>query len=140
MPEPTACLAITEDEDAAIPDALLSSQVPSPHAIAPERVLVSRILMDAVECVLKHHDARNAARRALFEEAMAWIFGPPQIGMAFSFVDTCAYLGLSPDCVRDGLRQWLASRPVATRGPLLRRDGRHARTNARDARAVRRVA
>jgi hypothetical protein len=140
MLAPTARLAITENEDRAIPEVLLPAQVAPLHAIAPERALLSSVLMDAVECFQKHHGARTGARRALFDDAEAWIFGPPGPGARFSFEEVCEHLSLDPECLRSGLRHWRASQPARAHSPLLRRRGRHVHTRHRKAAVVRRVA
>lgn len=136
----TTRLAITENEERTIPDALLPAQIPSPHPVTPERALLSSVLMDAIECYQKHHGTRIAARRALFDDAEGWIFGPAKPGERFSFEEVCEYLSLDPDCLRSGLRHWRECQPFAAPASTLRGRGRHVHTGRPAAAHVRRVA
>ena len=70
------------------------------------------ILVDAVECYMKHSRTSDRRNRQLFEDAEAWIFTESP-GEFLSFRSVCEVLGLEPEYVRQGLVVWQRKRGVA---------------------------
>ena len=91
--------------DRTVSDMLMPAQVVSRHAMTPERVLISTVLLDAIECFQKNCGAATPFRRRLFQEACEWIFGG-DASAPLSFEDVCHGLSLDAECIRGGLRQW----------------------------------
>lgn len=93
-----------------VPDVLLPIQFGPRDAVLPERALVASVLLDGVECFLRHHGTTDERRRRLFDEAEQWLFGEDD-GSPFSFEEACDFLALDPACLRSELRQWCTDRP-----------------------------
>ncbi len=74
------------------------------------RLLVA-VLEDAVRRFQRHADARDLRGQRMFREVEQWLTdrGPGGDG-ALSFEYICAVLGLDPDYLRDGLREWRRAR------------------------------
>jgi len=66
----------------------------------PERALLVKILVDAVEAVLRADDGPDAARRA--RDARTWMQAD-EPDWPFSFDNVCRVLLLDPAAVRDAL-------------------------------------
>lgn len=74
-------------------------------ALEPERHLMLAILEDAIVSFQKNLHARNAKKRAQFEEAEAWILDEKDSAL-FSFESICDLLGVEPTYLRRGLIAW----------------------------------
>jgi hypothetical protein len=116
-PETNASTTLAIDDEARVPpDTLLPAQLTRPAAHHPERALVAAVLLDAVECFLRHREATTRRHRRLFEDAEQWIFGTDGVA-PFSFEDVCDFLSVDADCLRTALvRSYtgLPTRPGAT--------------------------
>jgi hypothetical protein len=97
----------SEEESRAFPDVLLATQLTRRDPARPERALVASVLLDGIECFLRHHGAACGRRRRLFDEAEQWLFGADD-GAPFSFEQVCEVLSVDPAWLRSGLRQWSA--------------------------------
>jgi hypothetical protein len=91
------------------PDVVLPSQYFNGNrggvAQEPEYRLVLAVLEDAVHCFLKYRFSTDGPGRELFEDTREWIDSDDR-QWPFSYENICAILGIDPDYVRDGLRQW----------------------------------
>ncbi len=67
--------------------------------------LMLAILEDAVDVYRKLAGATDSRRRALFDEAEAWIESADGSWL-FSYENICATLGIDADYLRAGLRSW----------------------------------
>jgi len=67
--------------------------------------LMLAVLEDAVRCYLTYANSRSRAQRRLFVEAEGWLMDHKADG-AFAFDTVCETLGIDPNCLREGLRQW----------------------------------
>ena len=74
-------------------------------ALEPERHLMLAILEDAVVSFQKNLHARTAKKRALFEEAEAWLLHEEDSAL-FSFASVCNLLEIEPTYLRRGLMTW----------------------------------
>jgi len=95
-------------------------------AIAPVKRLMMAVLEDALRCFQNNSKARNGPRKRLFAEAEQWLCGETGDG-PFSFDTVCETLGIEPEFLRGGLRQWrdqqlagLLARRLARRSPVMR--------------------
>jgi len=95
-------------------------------AIRPIKRLMLAILEDALRCLHKHADARNGARRRVYREAEQWLCSESENAL-FSFTVVCETLGIEPEYLRSGLRQWRKTKPrgesgqrVGRRSPVMR--------------------
>jgi|ERR1700737_4075974 hypothetical protein len=93
-----------------IPDVLTPGQYyDRVHRDDPETQAVKRlmlaVLVDAVRCFQAYAAARNPAERLRFAEAEAWILDHKAEG-PFAFVTICESLGIEPNCMREGIRQF----------------------------------
>jgi hypothetical protein len=91
-------------------------------ALRPIKRLMLAILEDALRCLHKHADAKNGARRRMYREAEQWLSGEGANAL-FSFTVVCETLGIEPDYLRSGLRQW---RATESRGQSGQRVGRRS--------------
>jgi hypothetical protein len=110
-------------------------------ALRPIKRLMLAILEDALRCLHKHADAKNGARRRTYREAEQWLCGDSGNAL-FSFTVVCETLGIEPEYLRSGLRQWRGIGPrgesgqrVGRRSPVMRNGSIFAGSTAR----VRRV-
>jgi hypothetical protein len=71
----------------------------------PIKRLMLAVLEDAVRCYLTYANSRSRAQRRLFIEAEGWLMDRKADG-AFAFENICETLGIDPNCLREGLRQW----------------------------------
>lgn len=93
-----------------IPDLLTPEQyyggvrTQDPATEAIKRLMLA-VLEDALNCLqISANDRRPVERRAM-TEAERWIFEPGLRG-PFSFESVCETLGIQPDYLRDGVREW----------------------------------
>ena len=112
--------------------------------IRPVKKLMMAILEDALRCFQNNADAKVGARKRLFQEAETWLCGEGGEG-PFSFETVCETLGIEPQFLRRGLKEWrsqqlagISTRRLARRSPVVR-SGRISapsrRENKRAARA-----
>jgi hypothetical protein len=98
-------------------------------ALRPIKRLMLAILEDALRCLHKHAGAKNGARRRIYREAEQWLCG--QGGSAiFSFTVVCETLGIEPDYLRSGLRQWRDTQLHGERGQSVGRRSPVMRTGS----------
>src|SRR5574340_3468 len=78
-----------------------------------EWLLIVAVLEDAILCFQKYLFARDPQGQRLFREAWDWIMVPQprpcpneEDATGFSFEYICDVLGLEPDYLRRGLRDW----------------------------------
>ena len=76
-----------------------------PAALEPEIRLMLMILEDALQCYQRYYAARHVLGQREFRDAKRWIFGPDE-DWIFSFSHICAFIGIEPEYLRDGLRRW----------------------------------
>jgi hypothetical protein len=95
-------------------------------AIAPVKRLMMAVLEDALRCFQNNSNAKSGPRKRLFVEAEQWLCGETGDG-PFSFDTVCETLGIEPQFLRGGLRQWRAqqlvgvlARRLARRSPVVR--------------------
>ena len=86
----------------------------------PLKRLMLAVLADAVRCYQTGLDKRAISRRRAFLEAQQWLFGAGTDG-AFSFENACYVLDITPDYLRQMLRNWRARRLGGTCVPVVRR-------------------
>jgi hypothetical protein len=91
-------------------------------ALRPIKRLMLAILEDALRCLHKHAEARNGACRRMYREAEQWLCGESGNAL-FSFTVVCETLGIEPEYLRSGLRQWRETKP---RGEIGQRVGRRS--------------
>ncbi len=94
--------------------------------VRPVKKLMMAILEDALRCFQNHVDAKSGSRKRLFNEAETWLYSDGGEG-PFSFEMVCDTLGIEPDYLRSGLREWRrqqlegsATRRLARRSPVVR--------------------
>jgi hypothetical protein len=63
------------------------------------------VLEDAVHIFAKYHTCTDARGCRLFAETLEWVLSD-DVASPFSFVNVCETLGLSPSCLRRGLKRW----------------------------------
>jgi hypothetical protein len=73
----------------------------------PECRLLWAILQEGIETYMKYVAASSRRGRRLFHEAHEWIMQDDPTWLC-SFVSICHVLGLDPEYLRLGLRQWRA--------------------------------
>ncbi len=89
--------------------AQLSSGSNYPAALEPEIRLMLMILEDAIACYQRFLNAQNDPALRQFRDAERWLFGSDE-DWIFSFNHICSYIGVDPDYLRAGLRQWRMQR------------------------------
>jgi len=93
-----------------IPDLLTSEQyydgVPHPATEAIRRLMLA-VLEDALRCLQMRANGRSSVVRRAVVEAECWIFERGLQG-PFTFESVCEALGIHPDHLRGGIRQWRA--------------------------------
>lgn len=106
-------------------------------AMAPVKRLMMAVLEDALRCFQNNADAKSGPRKRLFVEAEQWLCGSGGDG-PFSFDTICETLGIEPQFLRAGLRQWrnqqlagVGTRRLARRSPVVR-SGRISATTRRN--------
>ena len=95
------------------PDVVLPSQERSARidAAAPEKRLMLATLADAVFTFRRTARVDNVRARRLFVETARW-FESPSTAEPFAFLTICDTLGLDPQYIRGGLRQWRRTTPA----------------------------
>jgi hypothetical protein len=95
-------------------------------SIAPVKRLMMAVLEDALRCFQNNSDARNGPRKRLFDEAEQWLCGDTGDG-PFSFETVCETLGIEPQFLRSGLKEWrnqqlagVTTHRLARRSPVVR--------------------
>ena len=95
-------------------------------AIAPVKRLMMAILEDALRCFQNNADAHSGPRKRLFTEAEQWLCADSGDGPC-SFETVCETLGIEPQYLRSGLREWRdqqlagnSTRRLARRSPVVR--------------------
>jgi hypothetical protein len=95
-------------------------------SIRPVKKLMMAILEDALRCFQNNADAKSGARKRLFNEAEQWLCGEGGTG-PFAFETVCETLGIEPQFLRSGLREWrsqqlagISTRRLARRSPVVR--------------------
>lgn len=95
-------------------------------AVAPVKRLMMAILEDALRCFQNNADAPSGPRKRLFNEAEQWLCADKGDG-PFSFETVCETLGIEPQYLRSGLRDWrnqqlagVSARRLARRSPVVR--------------------
>lgn len=95
-------------------------------AIAPVKRLMMAVLEDALRCFQNNADAKSGQRKRLFVEAEQWLCGESGDG-PFSFATVCETLGIEPNFLRSGLKEWrnqqlagISARRLARRSPVVR--------------------
>ena len=68
-------------------------------ALEGEYKLMFAVLEDAVECYLKHMNAKNRRRRLLFYEVQNWMDAKNRVGL-FSYHTLCESLGIDSKALR----------------------------------------
>lgn len=79
-----------------------------------EAALMRAVLEDACNCFVKPFVEDGQRAQRLAEEAEAWFFSQDEC-WPFSFINVCTALGLDPEYVRRGLRQWHQQGPAQIR-------------------------
>ena len=75
--------------------------------LEPEKALLVAILEDAIHNYRKYSFARDRVGKDRFDEAEHWIMHSKDRWI-FSFENVCDLLGLDPEYLRRGLRDWRA--------------------------------
>ena len=92
------------------PDTLLPVQynelVRQPSALAGEHKLRFAVLEDAVDCYLKHMNAKRRWQRMLFYEVQNWMNAKNRVGL-FSYQTLCESLGIDAKALRTALESRL---------------------------------
>ena len=70
-----------------------------------EVALMQAVLEDAIVCFQKQFVREGRRVLRLAQEAEEW-FAADDLHWPFSFINVCAVLGLEPDYIRRGLKQW----------------------------------
>ena len=63
------------------------------------------VLEDALRCIQTYTESPNPVHRKAFAEAETWILDRKAQG-PFAFDIICEVLGIQPEHLRDGIRQW----------------------------------
>jgi hypothetical protein len=87
--------------------------------------LMHAVLDDAINCYQKQFLPSTRHEQRLASEAAEWLFSNDD-RWPFSFVNVCHALGLDPEYLRRGLKQW-RQRPLAAAFRKQRRSGRGRR-------------
>ncbi|MGH7905967.1 MAG: hypothetical protein ACREP6_05010 [Candidatus Binataceae bacterium] len=111
-------------------------------ALRPVKRLMMAVLEDALRCFQNNAAAKTGARARAFAEAEEWLCGESGEG-PFSFDTVCETLGIEPQYLRSGLRNWrdeqlagITGRRLARRSPVVR----NGKINVRMRRNSRRAA
>ncbi|HEU4341607.1 MAG TPA: hypothetical protein VFU31_08560 [Candidatus Binatia bacterium] len=92
--------------DAVLPEQFFDTMRRTEH-FEPEKNLLLAILEDAIHNYRKYSLAHDRVGRERFAEAEHWIMHAED-DWIFSFVNVCELLGLDPEHLRRGLRDWRA--------------------------------
>jgi hypothetical protein len=96
--------------DAVLPEQVWADPV-STRAGCPEAVLMRAVLEDAIICFQHQFYMRSQRAKRLAREAEAWFFDD-DTQWPFAFVNICTILGLNPEYIRAGLRNWYRTHPA----------------------------
>jgi hypothetical protein len=104
-----------------IPDVLMPVQyygirTQHPGTPAMKRLMLA-VLEDALRCIQTYTESPNPVHRKTFAEAETWILDSKAQG-PFAFGVICDVLGIEPNRLRDGIREW---RTQLSNGPDSRR-------------------
>jgi hypothetical protein len=92
-----------------IPDVLTPGQYYGVRTQHPETHAMKRLMLavleDALRCLQTYTESHNPIHRKAFGEAETWILDRRAKG-PFAFVSICEALGIQPDHLREGIRQW----------------------------------
>ena len=108
-----------------VPDALMPGQYyegvrrDDPSTAAIKRLMLA-VLEDALRCLQTCADARTPLRRRMHFEAQTWISDHTARG-PFAFETICEALGIEPNHLRDGIREWCSQLPGAMNSHRLTR-------------------
>jgi hypothetical protein len=106
------------------PESILPSQFfdgrKKNEGVEPLKRLMLAVLANAVRCYQTGFDARATSRRRAFLEAQQWLFDARAHG-PFSFENVCCVLDITPDYLRQMLRNRRAGRLGGACVPLVRR-------------------
>ncbi len=102
--------------DTVLPDQFFAS-LREKGFVEGEKRLMAAVLADAVDCYMKQAFSSDPRGQQLFRDAEAWLFPEEPSRWFFSFVNICDVLGLEPDYLQHGLREW-RQRRVPTLQPL----------------------
>lgn len=100
------------------PDLFLPSQFYGTSGLSRklegEKRLMIAILKDAVECLDKYRDAKSAAGRCQYQDAIEWV-QDRDTNWLFSFTNICDLLGFDPQYMREVLLKRESKFSKATR-------------------------
>lgn len=100
------------------PDTLMSDEYFANYRrripLEPEKALLLAVLEDGVRTFQDNIFAETGKKRALMDEARAWLF-TDHFEHVFSFNSVCSSLGLDPGYIRRGLKRWEEHTRAATR-------------------------
>lgn len=113
------------NEEVIVPEQFFTRSLDSAAHWTGERRLLFAVLQDAVDSLLRHRNARTTRGRRLLREDKEW-FWSKERDRLFAFESICAYLGLEPDCIRQGLARLLeaADEPCSS-SPTIQRKTSH---------------
>jgi len=101
------------------PDTVLPSQffaaLRQKGFIEGEKRLMAAVLADAVDVYMKQAFTTDTRGRNLFLDSEAWLFTDAPGPWFFSFRNICDLLGLEPEYIRRGLRDWQDKRQATIR-------------------------
>jgi hypothetical protein len=107
-----------------IPDAVTPGQyyegARSDAAIRPIKRLMLAALEDGLHCFQAYARATHGVRRQIFVETEAWLSDRKADG-PFAFETICYTLGIDPNFLRSGLRQWRLQQRIGLNPPRLAR-------------------
>jgi hypothetical protein len=90
--------------DAAVQEQYLNTLRRS-EFLEPEKALLLAVLQDAIASYQKYCSARDRVGKERFSEAEHWIMHKGD-DWIFTFDNVCELLGLDPQYVREGIREW----------------------------------
>jgi hypothetical protein len=125
IPEPLLAAPHADLEETAeveslewLSDAILPEQFYGPRRGAAHTrgqvALMRAVLDDALHCYQKQFGPHTRRERRLAREAAEWLFSEDD-RWPFSFVNVCRALGLEPEYLRRGLKQWRQRPPTVLR-------------------------
>ena len=83
--------------------------------LEPEKALLLAVLEDAINCFQKYMETEDRSGKERFAEAEEWIMRGGNDWL-FSFDNICELLGLDPQYLRRGLREWQARAATQEKG------------------------
>jgi len=104
------------------PDVILRSQffeLFGTRSLSSEQRLMLAVLADAINIVQDFHHVGSARKRAVYDEAWAWIFSK-RIACPLAFENVCDALGIDCDALRWRLQALASGTPTGTRVTPLR--------------------